>query len=44
MTVWDVVTWVTVAVLGPGVLVLCVAVARDVRQLLGTRSESPPRR
>ena len=35
MTVWDVLTWLTVAVLGPGVAVICVAVARDVRRLLG---------
>ena len=35
MTVWDALTWLTVAVLGPGVLVVCVAVARDLRRLLG---------
>lgn len=35
MTVWDALTWLTVAVLGPGVLAICVAVARDVRRLLG---------
>jgi hypothetical protein len=35
MTVWDALTWVTIAVLGPGVLAICLAVARDVRRLLG---------
>ncbi|MGH7365030.1 MAG: hypothetical protein ACREKQ_00025 [Candidatus Rokuibacteriota bacterium] len=35
MTVWDALTWVTVAVLGPGVLVICFGVARDLRRLLG---------
>lgn len=41
MTVWDALTWVTVAVLGPGVLVICAAVARDLRRLLGGAT-SPP--
>ncbi|MGH7316823.1 MAG: hypothetical protein ACREJS_11240 [Candidatus Rokuibacteriota bacterium] len=40
MTVWDALTWVTVAILGPGVLILCVAVARDLRRLLG--GAAPP--
>jgi hypothetical protein len=35
VTIWDVATWLAVAVLGPGVLVICVAVARDLRRLLG---------
>lgn len=35
MSVWDALTWLTVAVLGPGVLIVCVAVARDLRRLLG---------
>ena len=35
MTVWDALTWLTVAILGPGVLIVCVAVARDLRRLLG---------
>jgi hypothetical protein len=35
VTVWDALTWATVVVLGPGVLVVLVAVARDVRRLLG---------
>ncbi|MGH7313360.1 MAG: hypothetical protein ACREJV_09310 [Candidatus Rokuibacteriota bacterium] len=35
MTVWDALTWVTIAILGPGVLVICAAVARDLRRLLG---------
>ena len=35
MTVWDALTWVSIAVLGPGVLVICVRVARDLRHLLG---------
>ena len=34
MSVWDVLTWVTVLVLGPGVLLIALAVARDVRRLL----------
>ena len=34
MKVWDVVTWAAVFVLGPGVLILCIAVMRDVRRLL----------
>ena len=37
MTVWDVLTWLTLVILGPGVLVVCAAVARDVRRLLGGR-------
>ncbi|MGH7396213.1 MAG: hypothetical protein ACRELW_01620 [Candidatus Rokuibacteriota bacterium] len=43
MTVWDALTWATIAVLGPGVLVICVAVARDLRRLLGAgaRPASP---
>jgi hypothetical protein len=40
MTVWDALTWVAVAVLGPGVLVVCVAVARDLWRLL--RGAPPP--
>jgi hypothetical protein len=40
VTVWDVATWVAIAILGPGVLVICVAVARDVRRLLG--GAAPP--
>jgi hypothetical protein len=44
MTVWDVLTWVTVAVLGPGVLVIGVAVARDLRRLLDApATRRPPR-
>ena len=39
MTIWDVLTWVTIAVLGPGVLVVCVAVARDARRLLGGKDD-----
>jgi hypothetical protein len=35
MTVWDVLTWVTIVVLGPGVVIVCVAVAHDVWRLLG---------
>jgi hypothetical protein len=35
MTIWDVLTWASIGVLGPGVLVICVAVARDLRRLLG---------
>jgi len=35
MTGWDALTWVSIAVLGPGVLVICVQVARDLRRLLG---------
>ena len=34
MSVWDLLTWVTVLVLGPGVLLIALAVARDVRRLL----------
>jgi hypothetical protein len=34
MSVWDAVTWATVLLLGPGVLILCIAVMRDVRRLL----------
>jgi hypothetical protein len=42
MTVWDALTWVAIAVLGPGVLVICVAVARDLGRLLdGTAPPSP---
>ena len=42
MTIWDAVTWLAVAVLGPGVLVICVAVARDLRRLLGGAAPPPP--
>ncbi|MEX2221035.1 MAG: hypothetical protein WEG40_04480 [Candidatus Rokuibacteriota bacterium] len=43
MTVWDALTWATIVLLGPGVLVICVAVARDLRRLLGAagRPASP---
>ncbi|HUP37211.1 MAG TPA: hypothetical protein VNC82_17395 [Candidatus Limnocylindria bacterium] len=40
MTVWDAMTWASIAGLGPGVLVICVAVARDLRRLLG--GPAPP--
>jgi hypothetical protein len=43
MTVWDALTWVTVVVLGPGVLVLFAAVARDVRRLLGQATPAAAR-
>ena len=39
MTVWDALTWATVMMLGPGVIVICIAVARDLRRLLG---DAPP--
>ena len=35
MTVWDVATWVTVLVLGPGAVIVFVAFLRDLRRLLG---------
>jgi len=41
MIVWDALTWLTVAVLGPGVLIVCVAVARDLRRLLGGAAPPP---
>lgn len=41
MTVWDVLTWGAIAVLGPGVIVICIAVARDLRHLLGAASPLP---
>jgi len=34
VSVWDALTWVTVLVLGPGVLLIGLAVVRDVRRLL----------
>jgi hypothetical protein len=40
-TVWDVLTWAALAVLGPGVVVLCLAVARDVHRLLGAPGVDP---
>jgi hypothetical protein len=42
MTVWDVLTWVTVAILGPGVLVIGVAVGRDLRRLLDVAATRRP--
>ena len=41
MSVWDALTWVTVLVLGPGVLIIGLAVARDVRRLLRPAARSP---
>ena len=35
MTAWDVATWVTVLVLGPGAVIVFVAFLRDLRRLLG---------
>lgn len=41
MSVWDALTWVTVLVLGPGVLLIGLAVVRDVRRLLRRARRSP---
>lgn len=35
MTAWDVATWVTVLVLGPGAVIVFVAFLCDLRRLLG---------
>jgi hypothetical protein len=34
MSVWDATTWATVAVLGPGAIIVFLAFVRDVRRLL----------
>jgi len=41
VSVWDALTWVTVLVLGPGVLLIGLAVVRDVRRLLRRAPRSP---
>jgi hypothetical protein len=41
VSVWDALTWVTVLVLGPGVLLIGLAVVRDVRRLLRRTMRSP---
>lgn len=41
MTIWDALTWASVAVLGPGVLIIGVAVARDLRRVLGGMAPPP---
>jgi hypothetical protein len=41
VSVWDALTWVTVLVLGPGVLIIGLAVARDVRRLLRRAARRP---
>jgi hypothetical protein len=43
VTIWDVASWLSVVVLGPGVLVIGVAVARDLRRLLGGATPPDPR-
>jgi hypothetical protein len=41
VSVWDALTWVTVLVLGPGVLLIGLAVVRDVRRPLRRTMRSP---
>ena len=41
MTAWDVATWVAVLVLGPGAVIVFVAVLRDLRGLLGGEAGEP---
>lgn len=36
MTGWDVVSWIAVAVLGPGALVIFIAFLRDARRLFAS--------
>ena len=42
MTAWDVATWVAVLVLGPGAVVVFVAVLCDLRRLLGGGEAGEP--
>jgi hypothetical protein len=44
MTAWDTLTWLTILTLGPGVLIVCALVARDLRRLLGRPPSRTPRR
>jgi hypothetical protein len=41
VSIWDALTWVSVLVLGPGVLLIGLAVVRDVRRLLRRATRSP---
>ena len=36
MTGWDVVTWIAIAVLGPGALLIFIGFLGDVRRLFGS--------
>jgi hypothetical protein len=43
MTVWDVMTWLAIAVLGPGAVVVFAAFLRDlVRPARGRRADDAP--
>ncbi len=46
MSAWDVMTVLTILILGPGAVVVFVACVRDVRRLLRTelRGQDPPER
>lgn len=44
MRIWDLLTWGTVVILGPVVLLVCALAARDLRRLLGAPAGPEARR